>query len=82
MRLDLLRVSFTDFFGEILDLESLDESKPDGKTLELMIHPDYDKSNILIDKNASAEYSCPFGESLSVIHNKLIARNMTVLCDY
>ena len=82
MQLDQSRLSFTDYFGEISDLESFDESKLYRKTLEIMIHPDYDASNILIDRDESADYSCPFGESLSAIYNKLEARSFTVLRDY
>ena len=82
MQLDRLGLSFTDYFGELSDFESFDDSKLDRKTLEIMIHPDYDASSILIDRDTSADYSCPFGEPLSAIYNKLEARNISVLCDY
>jgi hypothetical protein len=57
------RVNYTDYFGSRVDFLSKLESAPhffNRKTVEIMVHPDYNSKGALVDLFPNAEYSFDF----------------------
>lgn len=70
--------SSTDLFGSIKDFENEDLSK-DEKSLEIMVHPDFDKCGRLVDRVGLNENNTPVGKELILCTEFLC--NYT-LCSY
>jgi predicted glycoside hydrolase/deacetylase ChbG (UPF0249 family) len=60
-------VSHSDFFGnqlEVMTCLKMNQTVGDGKKIEIMVHPDYNDSDILVDKIKGREYNFTYAEEL------------------
>lgn len=62
--LKLQNLDYTDFFGSPSDLHETPINRKNA-TVELMVHPDFDKTGMLIDRFGESTYEDPVGDKLS-----------------
>ena len=57
--------NYTEYFGSVSDFRVCNEMV--GDNLEIMVHPDYNEFNELIDRDPNSLYESPYGEKMKEI---------------
>jgi len=71
--------SYSTYFGSLQDYLSDRKKQKDSAILEIMVHPDFSSTGLLIDRAAEASYESPFGEQLSLLLEAIKAQGDMLL---